>query len=457
MSSTTIDHKIVLVLVGLPARGKSYIAHKVLSYFRWQGIRADIFNVGKFRRKIMKDEPKQAAEFFASDNAGGANRREELAMAVLDELIAWSCADKQPSVAIFDATNTTNARRRNVVDRLSSAQLSLYPIFVESICDSEEVLEKNLLQKIRNSPDYADMSELDALVDLKARIKNYENVYEPLEDDSLSYIKLINLRAKVICNLVYGALAHQIVNLLMSTHIQPRPIWLTRPGTVVKAVSPASMEDRRGSGLLFKVTDVAPLDEKGRDYAKKLSAFIRARCPSDVKIHCSTLGRSHETVKDFCAEHDAQVSEVVLWSALNNLDTGICHGMTPAQIKESMPEEFQDFMANPFTYRVPNGESYSDLVKRLDPFVLHMERTTEPMLIVSHMSVLQVLMGYFCDKTWNEIAKARFPPGVVVQLTPSHYGWKEEFFRLEDGDTTGLTPLKGGWAGGSEGRKHYEK
>ena len=68
-------------------------------------------------------------------------------------------------------------------------------------------------------------------------------------------------------------------------------------------------------------------------------------------------------------------------------------------------------------------------MKRLDPFVLHMERTTEPMLIVSHMSVLQVLMGYFCDKTWNEIAKARFPPGVVVQLTPSHYGWKEEFFR----------------------------
>lgn len=65
-------------------------------------------------------------------------------------------------------------------------------------------------------------------------------------------------------------------------------------------------------------------------------------------------------------------------------------------------------------------------------------------------------MGYFCDKTWSEIAKARFPPGVVVQLTPSHYGWKEEVFKLnDDEDSAGLTPLKGGWAGGDDGRKHY--
>ncbi|GMH53232.1 hypothetical protein TL16_g01405 [Triparma laevis f. inornata] len=394
MPTPQSDSKLVLIMVGLPARGKSYISHKVLSYFRWQGVRADIFNVGKFRRKMMQNEPKQAAEFFASDNRGGASKREELAMAVLDELIKWSCEDSEPSIVIFDATNTTNARRNAVVARLMTATPSLYPIFVESICDSEEVLEKNLLQKIRNSPDYESMSEEDALNDLKERIKNYERVYEPLEDDSLSYIKLINLHAKVICNLVHGALAHQIVNLLMSVHIQPRPIWLTRPGTVVKATHPSAPATapldvaslRRGSGLLFKVTDVAPLDEKGRDYAKKLSSFIRDRANGkDVKVHCSTLGRSNETVKDFCNDHSAQSSKIVLWSALNNLDTGICHGMTPSQIQSSMPTEFEEFMKNPFTYRVPNGESYSDLVKRLDPFVLHMERTTDPMLVVSHM------------------------------------------------------------------------
>lgn len=36
--------------VGLPARGKSYIAHKVVGFLRWRGLQCDVFNVGKYRR-----------------------------------------------------------------------------------------------------------------------------------------------------------------------------------------------------------------------------------------------------------------------------------------------------------------------------------------------------------------------------------------------------------------------
>jgi hypothetical protein len=39
--------KLVLVLVGLPARGKSYIAYKLMGYLRWRGLNANLFNVGK--------------------------------------------------------------------------------------------------------------------------------------------------------------------------------------------------------------------------------------------------------------------------------------------------------------------------------------------------------------------------------------------------------------------------
>jgi len=41
------------------------------------------------------------------------------------------------------------------------------------------------------------MSEEDALADLSKRISNYEKVYETIENDSVSYIKLINLQSKV--------------------------------------------------------------------------------------------------------------------------------------------------------------------------------------------------------------------------------------------------------------------
>lgn len=41
--------KYVLAMVGLPARGKSYIVKMIMRYLRWTGIKSDIFNVGNYR------------------------------------------------------------------------------------------------------------------------------------------------------------------------------------------------------------------------------------------------------------------------------------------------------------------------------------------------------------------------------------------------------------------------
>jgi len=71
------------------------------------------------------------------------------------------------------------------------------------------------------------------------------------------------------------------------------------------------------------------------------------------------------------------------------------------------------------------------------------------MIVVSHMSVLQILSGYFTDKSWQEIGERSphfllfprpantplvvempFPAGTVIQLTPNQYGWREEVIHL---------------------------
>src|SRR5579885_3348768 len=70
----------------------------------------------------------------------------------------------------------------------------------------------------------------EAVKDLAQRIENYRKVYEPVNNDTHSYIKLINLQSKVICNKIYGHLAHRIVAFLMGIHVERRPIWLTRTG-----------------------------------------------------------------------------------------------------------------------------------------------------------------------------------------------------------------------------------
>ncbi len=42
--------KLVFVMVGLPARGKSYLARKIMRYLKWVGIQTKLLNVGNYRR-----------------------------------------------------------------------------------------------------------------------------------------------------------------------------------------------------------------------------------------------------------------------------------------------------------------------------------------------------------------------------------------------------------------------
>ncbi|CAF2106394.1 unnamed protein product, partial [Rotaria magnacalcarata] len=56
----------VIMMVGLPARGKTYIARKLARYLHWTGIQTKVFNVGDYRRDAVKGYA--GKEFFDPDN-----------------------------------------------------------------------------------------------------------------------------------------------------------------------------------------------------------------------------------------------------------------------------------------------------------------------------------------------------------------------------------------------------
>ena len=115
-----------------------------------------VFNVGAYRRKVGGSED---AEFFDASNKAAAAKREELAWTVLSELLSW-LRNGQGDVGIFDATNTTDQRRRLILERCNNTDAEDTPIsvwFLESICDDPIVLDNNLQQKIASSPDYSHM------------------------------------------------------------------------------------------------------------------------------------------------------------------------------------------------------------------------------------------------------------------------------------------------------------
>ncbi|XP_074927399.1 6-phosphofructo-2-kinase/fructose-2,6-bisphosphatase 1 [Chelonoidis abingdonii] len=56
----------MVILVGLPARGKTYISKKLTHYLNWIGIPTKVFNVGQYRREAVQTY--QNYEFFRPDN-----------------------------------------------------------------------------------------------------------------------------------------------------------------------------------------------------------------------------------------------------------------------------------------------------------------------------------------------------------------------------------------------------
>ena len=124
---------------------------------------------------------------------------------------------KRERIAIFDATNSTNARRQWILDMCTNPEKRGEDkptgcVFIESICDDEELLMENYLDKISNSPDYANMySKDEAIKDLKQRVRKYEEQYETITTDELSYIKVYNLSSKIMANQIYGRMSKLIV------------------------------------------------------------------------------------------------------------------------------------------------------------------------------------------------------------------------------------------------------
>lgn len=71
--------------------------------------------------------------------------------------------------------------------------------------------------------------------------------------------------------------------------------------------------------------------------------------------------------------------------------------MTYQEIQTKFPEEFAARDQSKFSYRYPRGESYEDLVARLEPVIMELERQ-ENVLVVGHQAVLRCLLAYFLDK-----------------------------------------------------------
>ncbi|XVF68484.1 hypothetical protein PTKIN_Ptkin11bG0006500 [Pterospermum kingtungense] len=405
------DRHLAIVLVGLPARGKTFTAAKLTRYLRWLGHDTKHFNVGKYRR--LKHGTNQTADFFRADNPEGVEARNEVAALAMDDMTAWMQEGGQ--VGIFDATNSSRSRR-NMLMKMAEGKCKI--IFLETICNDERIIERNIRLKIQQSPDYAEEPDFEAgLRDFINRLANYEKVYEPVEEGS--YIKMIDKASghggQIQVNNISGYLPGRIVFFLVNTHLTPRPILLTRHGE--------SSDNVRG-----RIGGDSVLSDNGEIYAKKLANFVEKRLKSEraASIWTSTLQRTILTASPIV------VFPKIQWRALDEINAGVCDGMTYEEIKKNMPEEYESRKKDKLRYRYPRGESYLDVIQRLEPVIIELERQRASVVVIAHQAVLRALYAYFADRPLKEIPHIEVPLHTIIEIQMGVTGVQEKRYKLMD-------------------------
>ncbi|XP_034119677.1 6-phosphofructo-2-kinase/fructose-2,6-bisphosphatase 1 isoform X2 [Drosophila albomicans] len=398
----------VIAMVGLPARGKTFISKKLARYLNWIGIATRVFNLGEYRRHATTAY--KSHEFFRADNEEAMAIRNRCANQALHDSCEWLLSGLG-SIAVFDATNSTHDRRQLIYD-IVVKQHGFRLFFVESICDDPQIIEQNILEVKVSSPDYINMNTELVVRDFLQRIEHYEERYQPIDEvaeSHLSFMKVYNAGKKVVVYNNEGHVESRIVYYLMNIHITPRTIYLTRHGE----------SEHNLSGLIGGDSN---LSSRGHQYARALSSFISQQQIDGLRVWTSWMKRAIQTVADVKAPQER-------WKALNEIDAGHCEEMTYEQIKEKFPEEFKARDVNKFAYRYPRGESYEDLVARLEPVIMELERQGN-VLVVSHQAVLRCLFAYFLDKSADELPYLYVPLHTVIKLTPVAYGCKVEHIKL---------------------------
>mmetsp|Transcript_40456 Transcript_40456/g.47340 ORF Transcript_40456/g.47340 Transcript_40456/m.47340 type:complete len:511 (+) Transcript_40456:71-1603(+) len=443
VTGSSATDKLVIIMVGLPATGKTHISKRICRYITFfLDIPAQIFNVGDYRREICGAQ--MPANFYDHKNEEAMAQRQLACNAALDDLIEYMTVDGV-RVGVYDATNSTQDRRNYIISTLGKAGIHCKKLFIESICDSQKILDENIRKVKLGTLDYRDCDPEEAVKDFMERRERYKEVYAEVSDADGSYLKIINSR-KFIANNIRGYLPLKIVHFIMNLHTLPRTIYLSRHG-------------QSEYNLLGKIGGDSGLSKAGLEYARRLATFCKNEICVEknidestgeeqknevpARLWTSTLRRTKETaqfIENGTLTHKWDNGEVAEWLQMRprqrrNLDelyAGGCDGLTYKEIEQQFPDEFNRRQKDKLAYRYPRGESYMDVILRLEPLAHEMERTREPILIIGHQGIHRIIYAYFMGLSREEAPYVSIPLNTVIQLKPHAYGCDEKRVCLMD-------------------------
>lgn len=379
--------KLCIVMVGLPARGKSTIAARLKENLHTENIQTRIFNNGDLRRKLVPRNTSQAS-FYDPNNSQATAIRSRLSK--INIYKAKNFLRDKGQVAILDATNVSGKRRKLIANILSDQPV----LFIECLSSDEEILQASIFKKA-SLYEFRHLSLEQATVSFKERIAYYEYIYEPFYWER-NYLRLDSLNNQIMESKLTDRIPYfdQIRDLLVMDSV--KNLFLVR-----HAESYDNVANRIGGN--------AHLTERGKKQAEQIGQhFKQTNLPYIFSSHKIRTIETAEPVSKYQKGHCL----VVPLRELNEIDAGICEEMSYEEIREKKPDVFKARLKDKYNYIYPQGEGYVTMHNRIDKGIkkaIFLSGNSDNIMIVGHRAVNRMILAHFLYRRLDDVPYIYIP------------------------------------------------
>ena len=374
------DEKLYIVLMGLPARGKSTLAVRLREAFQKSGIPARIFNNGNLRRLFRPQGETANADFYSPENSAAMELREGFARMNMER--AKTYLRNSGLVAILDATNARR-KRRTVIEKL----LADHPLlFIECVNDDKDILHLSIQEKIK-MPEFAHLKD-KATKEFLKRIDYYRMIYTPLKTER-NYLRIDSLQNMIIEEKHSDVIPYyeRLRDYLVTDEV--KNLFLIR-----HTETEYNIENRIGGD--------PPLTPKGRKQSLALGRFFKKKKIS--YIFTSSKQRTISTARVISAmQNDCRIIPLKEFDEIN---AGICEKMTYEDIEKKRPHVFKKRGADKYNYIYPDGESYSMMKPRIIEGIkkaFFLNRHADNIMIVGHQAINRMILSHFLYRREDDV------------------------------------------------------
>ncbi|KAM3139147.1 6-phosphofructo-2-kinase/fructose-2 [Paramecium bursaria] len=404
--------KLIIGMVGLPARGKTHISFKINRYLNWIGVKSQMFFLNTLAYEEKNVDFNIEIEPYKEEYQQMKKDLKQKLQIKLSQFL-----QNGGDVALYNGICYTREERAQTMEFFNTIP-DVKVFWIESICDDERVIYENIINsKIKNHLDKQEQFEK-----FTKSLEAIAQVYETIEKiENTSFIKIINIGRLIKLYKVDGYLQSRIVSFMLNLHITSRPIFLCRSGQ-----TQFNLEDRIGGDSELSIKGHAFSNRLAEYFEEELQNYIKEN--QQISVITSTLRRSIQTAEVIGQRLNIQP---LYTKTLDEIDYGLVDGLTVHELRSKHQREVQERKKNPLDFKYPRGESCRDVINRIEPVIFEIERCQGPIIVITHVTVMKCLYAYFQCNQITEVPNIDFPSGLVIRLDPGAYTSQESRVQLE--------------------------